>query len=47
MEKHKNERRDYNLDYNLENLPSKELQAFMLFLMISGAWDENRTRTET
>ena len=45
MEKQKNERRDYKSDYNLENSPSEELQAILLFLMISGAWDENRTRT--
>jgi integrase len=45
MEEHRNKAGDYNFDYNSENQASKELQAFMLFSMISGAWDENRTRT--
>ena len=45
MEKHRNEAGDYKSDYNLPFSPSPTVLSFLLFLIITGARDENRTRT--
>ena len=45
MENHRLETGNYNFDYILQNPAPTPLQQLLISLIISGAWDENRTRT--